>query len=161
MRPTTPSAIAARSPSSNSTRSIACAAGGTPSASRSRRASEPPSTASIALGPLRAVQTEIMCAHGGPVRQDDLQLEDVIAGLAVLHAAVPGGVVPDHPADPTQVLGSRVGSEAHSALRQMGIQLGEEDPGLDANESASGIELEDSLESRGVHHHPGTNRGPG
>src|SRR5438128_2590763 len=141
MRPTTPSAIAARSPSSNSTRSIACAAGGTPSASRSRRASEPPSTASIALGPDARISAT--------------------AGLAVLHAAVPGGVVPDHPADPTQVLGSRVGSEAHSALRQMGIQLGEEDPGLDANESASGIELEDSLESRGVHHHTGTNRGPG
>src|SRR5438093_11766559 len=112
------------------------------------------------LGPLEAVQAHIMGAHGGPVRQDDLQLEDVIAGLAVLHAAVPGGVVPDHPADPAQVLGPRVGSEAHSALREMGIQLGEENPGLDANEAASGIELEEPLESRCVHHHTGTNRGP-
>src|SRR5256712_9775875 len=73
------------------------------------------------LGPLGAVQAHIMGAHGGPVRQDDLQLEDVIAGLAVLHAAVPGRVVPDHPADPAQALGPRVGSEAHSALRAMGV----------------------------------------
>src|SRR2546427_140174 len=51
MRPNTASAIVSRSPSSNSMSSIAFALRGMPRASRSRRASESPSTASIALGP--------------------------------------------------------------------------------------------------------------
>src|SRR5947199_363136 len=61
--------------------------------------------------------------------------------------------------DPAQVLTSGIGSESHSALREIRGQLGEEDARLDADAPPLPIELQDAMESGRVQDHAGTDRG--
>src|SRR5436309_4134333 len=81
------------------------------------------------LPPLGPVHLDVVRLEDRVVGQEDLQAEDVIPGLPILHAAIPRGIVPDHAADPAQVLTSGIGTEWHSALREIRAQLGAEGAG--------------------------------
>src|SRR5437867_12848453 len=113
------------------------------------------------LPPFRPVQGDVVRVHARTIGEEDVETEDVIPGLAILHAAITGGVVPNHASDPAQVLASWVGSESHPALRQVRVQLHEEDAWLDADATALRIELEDPMKSSRGQDHPRTNRGAG
>src|SRR5207244_7634956 len=111
------------------------------------------------LLPLGPVHRDVMRLKRRAVGQEDPQARDVIPRLAILHAAISRGVVPDHAADPAQVLASGLGSESHSALREIRVQLGEEAAWLHADAPALRIALRNAVESSRVHDQAGTDRG--
>src|SRR3989475_11374438 len=113
------------------------------------------------LLPFGPVHRDVMRLKRRAVGQEDPQARDVIPRLAILHAAISRGVVPDHAADPAQVLTSGIGSESHSALREIRVQVSEKDTGLDAHEPALRIEIEDAVESGRVQDHAGPDRAAG
>jgi len=113
------------------------------------------------LFPIRTVDAEVASHEHGPVDEGHTQGKDVILRRTVLHAPIPRCVVADHAADATQVLTPGIGSEPNASLRQIRIQFGQENPGLDRNAWPHRVESDDPVEARRVQDDTGTDGRPG
>ena len=94
--------------------------------------------------------------RGGAVGQDDVERVDMVDGLAVAQRACTGGVVADHAAEGGPVAGGDVGAEHQAEGFQVGVELVEDDAGLDPDEAAVAVDDADAVEVLGnVQHNAG------
>jgi hypothetical protein len=83
-----------------------------------------------------------------PVRQHDLEREDVVAGDAVLQAARAPGVLRDVPADRALLETRRIGRVEEPALLDLGLQPRVDHAGLDDRDAVDLVDLEDPVHPR-------------
>ena len=77
--------------------------------------------------------------------QHGLELEHVVAGLAVLAAALAAGVGGDHAADGGAVGGGEVRREEEPVGLERGVELVLDHPGLDAHPAVLDVDVEDGV----------------
>ncbi len=77
-----------------------------------------------------------------PVGKDDLEAEDAVAGLAVLHATQPAGVRPEVPADRADLVARGVRGVEEALGGHRGLQLRVEDAGLGHDDQVRPVDLE-------------------
>ena len=115
---------------------------------RSRSCGELAVDRALAAGPARGGGQVGGAAdgHARPVGQQDVELADVVDGLAPRDRVRPARVVGDHPAERAAVVRRGIGPE-RQAVRARGVaQVVEHDPGLHARRAGLRVDLEHPVE---------------